>query len=83
MPASWPRYPASAAPRSSSRRWRVSSQKQGGLPDESGKLSSFVVEHDLLESDPSAGKPAAVSSSELVELHVIPAEYSASPANRV
>jgi hypothetical protein len=43
---------------------------------------SFVVEHDLLESDPSSGKPDTGSFSELVELHVIPADDASRPANR-
>jgi hypothetical protein len=38
-----------------------------------------MVEHDFLECESSAGKPAFVSNSELVELHVIPAEDIISP----
>jgi hypothetical protein len=38
-----------------------------------------MVEHDFLESEQSSGKPGVVSSSVLIELHVILAAYIVPP----
>lgn len=49
------------------------------VPRQAGRHSNLMVEHDFLESESSAGKPGVVSFSELVELHVILADYDATP----
>lgn len=64
------------------RRLRASSEVLGSLIPEVGgcngkpeRHSNLMVEHDFLEFESSPGKPGVVSSSELVELHVILADY--------
>ena len=68
---------APKAPLLSSRCEGVSSLKYEQLPPRRGR-PDLMVEHDFPEFESSSGKPGVVSSSELVELHVIPAEDTVS-----